>query len=67
MAKTENTEMDRRLARLSENCPVCRHARKKQRGLLFLLVKSFEKYCPNCRAYEKVHGHKSHEPVPEPD
>ena len=67
MTKTEITEMDRRLARLSENCPVCRHARKKQRGLFFRLVKTFENYCPNCRAYEKVHGRKSHEPVPEAD
>ena len=67
MTNPQITEMDQRLARISENCPVCRHARKKQRGLLFLLVKTFENYCPNCRAYEKVHGRKSHEPVPEPD
>ena len=67
MTKTEITEKDRVLAQRSADCPVCRHARKKQRGLFFLLVKTFENYCPNCRAYEKVYGRKSHEPVPESD
>ncbi len=52
------------LAQRSENCPVCRAARANQAGLAFWLVKTFEKMCPFCRAYEKVHGRKSHEPLP---
>ena len=54
----------RLLARRSEQCPVCRCARRRQAGLAFLLVKTFESLCPFCRAYEKVHGRKSHEPTP---
>jgi len=49
------------LARRSENCPVCCAARRKQAGLAFWLVRTFERVCPFCRAYEKVHGRKSHE------
>jgi hypothetical protein len=52
-------------ARFSENCLVCRLARKKQRGLAFWLVKHVEGWlCSFCKSYEKVHGRKSHEPVP---
>ncbi len=28
------------------------------------LVKTCEGLCPFCRAYEKVYGRKSHEPIP---
>jgi hypothetical protein len=52
----------RSLARFSETCPVCRCARRRQAGLAFWVVKTFENLCPCCRAYEKVHGRKSHEP-----
>ena len=59
------TKRDRMLARISEHCLVCNHARKKQSGLAFWLVKNVEsRICPFCRAYEKVHGRKSHEPAP---
>lgn len=51
----------RLFARRSESCPVCRCARAHQRGLAFWVVKNFEVFCPFCRAYEKVHGRKSHE------
>ncbi len=59
------TENDRARAQRCVECPVCKRAREKQRGLSFWLVKRVEgKVCPFCKAYEKVHGRKSHEPVP---
>jgi len=49
------------------NCRVCAHARRKQKGLAFRLVKSVEEsLCPFCRAYERVYGRKAHEPLPPP-
>ncbi len=54
----------RALAERSARCLVCQRARRKQAGLAFWLVRTFEKLCPFCRAYEKVHGRKSHEPDP---
>jgi hypothetical protein len=58
---------DATCARISENCLVCKHARKKQRGLAYWLVKHVEgRLCPFCKAYEKVHGRKSHEPMSKP-
>jgi len=58
------TERTRALAQRSANCLVCQRARRRQAGLAFWIVKTFEGLCPFCRAYEKVHGRKSHEPVP---
>lgn len=58
------TNRTRTLAQRSANCAVCQRARRQQAGLAFWLVKTFEGLCPFCRAYEKVHGRKSHEPVP---
>jgi hypothetical protein len=44
-------------------CPVCNHARKKQRGIVFWFVKTIEGgLCPYCKAYERVYGRKAHEP-----
>lgn len=61
---TELTAWDRKLAKGCLRCPVCRHARKKQHGLLFWFVKRLEsRLCPQCRAYEKVTGRKAHEPL----
>jgi len=58
----EITEKDRERAKGCLNCPVCSHARKKQRGLAYWFVKNVEnKFCPNCQAYEKVYGKKAHE------
>jgi hypothetical protein len=54
--------LTRLFSRGSETCPVCRCARRRQAGLAFWVVKTFESVCPFCRAYEKVHGRKSHEP-----
>jgi hypothetical protein len=58
------TGRTRALARFSEHCLVCQRARRKQAGFSFWLVRTFETLCPFCRAYEKVHRRKSHEPVP---
>ncbi|HUT34290.1 MAG TPA: hypothetical protein VNE39_12465 [Planctomycetota bacterium] len=58
------TERDKRMARKCLTCPVCRRARKNQRGILFWLVKRLEsRVCPFCRAYERVYGRKAHEPI----
>ena len=62
------TTADQKLRRRAERClqcPVCRRARSKQRGLAFWLVRSVESgMCPYCRACKKVYGRKAHEPVP---
>ena len=67
MSNQEITERDRMLAQACMNCPVCRHARKKQRGLAYFFDKRVEgSVCPNCKAYEKVYGRKAHEPLADP-
>jgi len=44
-------------------CPLCRHARKTQKGAAYQLVKTIEEgLCPYCKAYEKVYGRRAHEP-----
>jgi len=62
-AKTTTvTKLDRALANVCVNCPLCRRARKKQAGAAFWMVRKIEsKVCPFCRAYERVHGRKAHE------
>jgi hypothetical protein len=63
MIECNISDMDRALARICGVCPICRHARKKQEGVAFRLVRHIETgVCPFCRAYEKVHGRKAHEP-----
>lgn len=58
----EITDKDRRLAAMCLNCPVCRRARSRQRGVFYWLVKWVEGgICPACRAYEKVYGVKAHQ------
>jgi len=66
MKDSRITEMDRRLAaRCLNTCKVCKYARRKQRGLIFRLVKCVEtSVCPFCRAYAKVYRRKAHEPIP---
>jgi hypothetical protein len=60
------SDKDRQMAQKCVECPVCRHARKKQRGIAFWFVKHIEgSMCPACKAYEKVYGKKAHEPVVE--
>ena len=56
------SEKDRMKAQKCVECPVCRHARKKQRGIAFWFVKNIENgRCPYCEAYERVYGKKAHE------
>lgn len=55
--------LNQKLARVCLQCPICRRARKRQRGFAFWLVKNVDaRVCPFCRAYEKVHGRRSYEP-----
>jgi ssDNA-binding Zn-finger/Zn-ribbon topoisomerase 1 len=62
MSESTITDEDRKKALMCVNCPVCRHARKRQRGLAFWFVKHLEGgLCPACQAYEKVYGKKAHE------
>ncbi len=57
-----STGFDRLLAKVCENCPLCRHARRKQAGLCYSFVRHIDqKICPFCRAYERLYGRKSHE------
>ena len=58
------TDSDRKRAIACKKCPICKRARQRQAGLAFWLVKKVEmRFCPNCRAYEKVYGKKAHEPL----
>lgn len=53
------------LAWVCVRCPLCRRARRTQRGLAFRLVRlAEERACVFCRAYEKVYGRRPHEPLP---
>jgi hypothetical protein len=57
--------LDRLLAKVCLNCPVCRHARRSQRGVAFQVLQKIEsRFCPFCRAYERVFGRKAHERIP---
>jgi len=56
------TDKDRQMAQKCVECPVCKRARKNQRGILFWFVKTIEEgKCPYCSAYERVYGKKAHE------
>jgi len=62
MPDQTSSSFDRALASVCANCPVCRRARRRQRGFAFWLVQRVEaKLCPFCRAYERVYGCKAHE------
>jgi hypothetical protein len=61
------SKRDVALAKVCLNCPVCRHARKHQKGPAYWLTRHVEnRLCPFCRAYERVYGRKSHQPPPLP-
>ena len=63
MPESNVTNLDRSMARVCESCPVCRTASRNQQGLANRFVRGVEeKVCPFCRAYERVHGRKAHEP-----
>jgi hypothetical protein len=62
MNTTAVTEKDKKMAQKCVECPVCTHARKKQRGIAYWFVKTIEGgICPYCAAYERVYGKKAHE------
>ena len=62
MSKSAITQKDKDKAQKCRDCPVCKRARRKQKGLTFWFVKRIEgSFCPNCKAYEKVYGRKAHE------
>lgn len=66
MSETEITQQDRDRAQKCVDCPVCKPARVKQKGIAYWVVKNVEEgLCPNCKAYFKVYGRKAHEPNPE--
>lgn len=59
------TEKDKEMAKRCVECPLCRRARKKQKGIAFWFVKTIEgSLCPYCKAYERVYRRKAHEPIP---
>jgi hypothetical protein len=65
MSKKGITEKDKEKAQKCLECPVCISARLKQKGFAFWFVKKIERrFCPYCKAYEKVYGRKAHEPMP---
>lgn len=56
---------DEEMAKRCVECPLCKRARERQRGIAFFVVKHLEThYCPYCQAYERVYGRKAHEPTP---
>jgi uncharacterized protein CbrC (UPF0167 family) len=56
------SEKDKQMARRCVECPVCKRARKQQRGIAYWFVKHIEDgICPYCAAYERVYGKKAHE------
>jgi len=58
------TEKDKAMAKKCMECPVCKHARNKQKGFWFWFVTKIEnRFCPYCIAYEKVYGKKAHAPL----
>jgi len=64
MVDREITEKDKAKAQGCLDCPVCRRARAKQKGIFYWFVKHVEGgVCPNCKAYERVYGRKAHEPL----
>ena len=65
MSERPITDRDRTRAQKCLECPICRRARRKQRGLAFWFVKKIEgSLCPYGRAYERVYGRKAHEALP---
>lgn len=58
----------RKKAKMCLDCPICRRARNKQRGLAFLFVKLVDrKICPSCKALEEITGKRAYETLSEED
>ena len=65
LSPNEVSDKDREKAQGCLDCPLCKSARRKQRGLAFWFVRVVEEsLCPQCKAYERVYGRKAHEPAP---
>jgi hypothetical protein len=65
MLMSKPSRLDQVLANVCVNCPVCRRARGRQRGVAFRMVQKIEgRVCPFCRAYARVFGRKAHERTP---
>lgn len=61
-ASKQASGLDRLLAKVCANCPLCRTARAKGRGVAFWLVSRVERgVCPFCAAYERVTGRQAHQ------
>ncbi len=58
----KTTDLQKWMARICLQCPLCRYARKKQRGVLYTIAKFESHICPFCRAYKKVYGGESWQP-----
>jgi hypothetical protein len=64
MQTRKATRSDEALAKVCLKCPVCREARRRQRGAAYWLVRKVEGHiCPFCRAYERVFGRQAHLPT----
>lgn len=62
MIDSHVTDEDRKKAQVCLTCPVCKKARRDQKGIAYWFVKNVEgSVCPACQAYEKVYGRKAHE------
>lgn len=67
MTEKSPSGFDRALANICLNCPVCRQARKSQKGVAYFVTSRVESHlCPFCRAYERVYGRKAHAPLTRP-
>jgi transposase-like protein len=63
MSAAAHGKLKQWMAKVCMNCPVCRRARRQQRGWAFELVQRVEsRTCPFCRAYAAVTGKQAHEP-----
>ncbi len=48
--------MNKILAFICTLCPVCIYGRWRPESKLAKAIASYQKYCPACRAYKKLHG-----------
>jgi hypothetical protein len=58
----EITKRQKWMAQRCVKCKLCKYARKKQKGLIFNMVRLESRICPFCRAYERIYGRRSYEP-----
>jgi len=64
MSPRSISKLDRALALVCRNCPVCRRARRRPAGRAVRFVSQVEqRLCPFCRAYERVYGRQAHEAI----